>query len=381
VQKRFLKYGVVVLSIAIIIGGLIWREYLSLEPEDAAFAWSPDGQYLVFTCHRRRRDRVEDFLHEYSGPYKLGSLDWYELCVVGVDSSDRIQLTRNTHYDGFPTWSPDGRHIAYLSKVMGEHNKNFIQLLTLDALDSTTLMKDEQLGSPSWSPVGSWLAFKSSGDLHLLDVDTMIMRKLTTINSVHEFDWSPDGEYIVFTSGSYPKTEVFSISVRTATMEQITFDGEYKSSPVWSPNGDFIAFTKGERLAQVYITDVSTYETTQFSTETGSLHEQLTWSPDSSALSYIRTSYGDAGGRFLEIKELNQDTEIRSYRIDNCGVLNLQWSPNSKYLALNQCADWNRDGWSEFKIWLFDVELSTLRPLYTTFPWQIPEQTLANVND
>lgn len=366
--KHLIIAGIILLGVG---GFCLWYRYLSLEPSDVSPAWSPDGQHLAFSCHRRQRDREWKFLQEYQGPYSGNdSLDWYELCVLDIESGDMMQLTRNTHYDGVPTWSPDGLHIAYMSKTMDQHSYD-IKLLTLNSLTTTTLIAgNEKTGYPLlWSPTEPQLAFVSSWDnspyrdLYLFEIDTGETQQLTSIYKAHEFAWSPDGKYIACTGGEYMETEIFIISVESGTTSQITFDKGYKASPAWSPNGQFIAFTAGERFEQIYIVNISTLETTSLSTEATSAHLPV-WSPDGNHIAYLCHS------KFIEIKALNQSMETRSYEIPDDVVLDLQWSPDGKYLTSNQYADWNRDGWSEPKILLLDIEQGILRPSYTPFPWQ-----------
>lgn len=374
-KTKFLKYRFVLgITIVIISGLIIWREYLSLEPEDVSFAWSFDGRQLAFACRRRQRDREWKFLQDYLGPYSgQDTLNWYELCTWDIESGDKVWLTRNAQYDGEPTWSPSGKHIAYISRSPGQYSQA-LMILTLGSSISTDLVVSNTLiGSPLWSPKRNQLAFvlscdNTDRDLYLLDVDTKDTSRLTYRHSVGEFAWSSDGKHIAFVSGDYMEEEIFIISMETMNVSQITFDEGYKATPVWSPNDHSIVFTAGEQ-AQVYIIDVQTRETIRISTDTTSSHQFPTWSPNGDFLAFIRTSYGNERGKHLEIKRLDQSLEEYSYEITTCTVLDLQWSPSGQYLALNQCADWNRDGWNEFKIWLFDIEQGVLKPLYTTFPW------------
>lgn len=65
-------------------------------------------------------------------------------------------LNDSSSTDSYPTWSPDGRKIAFLSQshlfVMDADGNNRKQLSTL-ALDGLP---------PSWSPDGGWIAFSAS---------------------------------------------------------------------------------------------------------------------------------------------------------------------------------------------------------------------------
>lgn len=385
-QRRSYKKILALCAILFVIGGLIiWREYLSLEPEDRSLAWSPDGQRLAFTCRRRRRDRVWRPLQEYLGPYSgQDSSRWYELCVLDLEDEEREQLTSNAHYDGTPAWSPDGRHIAYLSRTTAQYAD--LKLLTLSDEASTTLITGHKpVGRPLWSPTNPQLAFvstregNSNGDLHVFDLDTGETRRLTYMREVSAFTWSPKGDQIGFVGGDYGQEEIFTVSLETESVAQITSSDGHKATPMWSPEGQFIAFTAGELLSQIYVVHATSLEVSLLSTDTDSSHQFPTWSPDGNSLAYIRNSYGEYRSSFLEIQELAQEGNLRSYELATCTILDLQWSPKGEYIALNQCADWNRDGWNEFKIWLFDVNGGEIRPLYTVAPWRVESQLLSNV--
>ncbi len=61
-------------------------------------SWSPNGQFLVFAWDRKY------------GPGAPGGQDIY---VMEVASKKWVQLTNGVGRCDFPSWSPDGRHIAY----------------------------------------------------------------------------------------------------------------------------------------------------------------------------------------------------------------------------------------------------------------------------
>lgn len=65
-------------------------------------AWAPSGLHIAFSWDRRY------------GPGAPGAPDIYIMDVANPSSWS--QLTHNAGRNDYPTWSPDGRHIAYQSK-------------------------------------------------------------------------------------------------------------------------------------------------------------------------------------------------------------------------------------------------------------------------
>jgi len=125
--------------------------------------------------------------------------------------SIRRQLTFGEGRDNFPTWSPDGKQIAYISYrdkipnlfVMDIYGKNIKQLTFVEG-ENTVLW-------PSWSPVSDTIAFsynKAGADidfrLQIIKPDGTGQKEILSSNdpdlSDHEPGWSPDGKTMYFLS-------------------------------------------------------------------------------------------------------------------------------------------------------------------------------------
>jgi dipeptidyl aminopeptidase/acylaminoacyl peptidase len=115
------------------------------------------------------------------------------------------------HRVSAPEVSPDGRLVAYaVSTPDMEANRGVsnIWLITTTGGDPIQITQSGRDNSPSWSPDGKTLAFLSSRDgtsqVYLLPMDGGEANKLTTLSTGADlFKWSPDGKNIAFTSSVY----------------------------------------------------------------------------------------------------------------------------------------------------------------------------------
>jgi TolB protein len=96
-------------------------------------AWSPNGQFLVFSWMRRY------------GPGAPGSQDLY---IMDVANKQWVQLTHDGGRNDFPSWSPDGRHIVFQSNRSGS-----LQIWTMlaDGTDQKQLTTSGSNSEPDWS--------------------------------------------------------------------------------------------------------------------------------------------------------------------------------------------------------------------------------------
>ncbi|MBI4522081.1 MAG: S9 family peptidase [Gemmatimonadetes bacterium] len=158
---------------------------------------SPDGQWIAFTSDRsgkNDRKRMDIWLvPSRGGPERL--------------------LTPNTpeSYEYFPTWSPDGRQIAFVSNRSRWRNVGVIDVASGDVRMLTESAWDEY--NPQWSPDGQWIAYVANQDwdFHLMKVAAHggTPQQLTERTGVSggfgalqvrgTFQWSRDGQSIAYT--------------------------------------------------------------------------------------------------------------------------------------------------------------------------------------
>lgn len=131
-------------------------------------------------------------------------------------------LPQITGGPNFPTWSPDGRQLAFAMK--GSIFRTAVGSGVAEELTAESSYDSQ----PAWSPDGKWIAYvaESQEQIHvrLLNVADGSTRALTSGNSVNlEPAWSPDGSRLAYVSAR--PGGAFHIYV-------ITFNGGKPSPPV-----------------------------------------------------------------------------------------------------------------------------------------------------
>ena len=227
-------------------------------------SWSPDGKRIVFISNR------DGHVHVHGWPT-------YEIYVMDADGGNQQNLTNDPNDDRNPSWSPDGKRIVFSSerdgRVMDGVPTDEIYVMDADGGNPQNLTNDlNEDWDPSWSPDGKRIAFSSTrdghfigdvgitSDIYVMDADGGNQQRLTE-NRKNDWDpsWSPDGKRIAFSSdrkGDLQNFEIYVMDADGGNQRRLTENRVYDMSPSWSPDGKRIAFSSernGNR--EIYVID------------------------------------------------------------------------------------------------------------------------------
>lgn len=154
-------------------------------------AWAPDGSVIALVSTRKGTSGV--------GPSEV----YLRTAQEGAD--DLTPLTSNDIDDYEPSWDTDSKRLVFTRGL-----KAAAQLVVIDvATKAEDPLTDNHVAGldPAWSPDGTRIAFArlvdGHYDLFIWKIDDNSVTPLTTTPDVDEHDpaWSPDSEFLVYTTG------------------------------------------------------------------------------------------------------------------------------------------------------------------------------------
>lgn len=161
-----------------------------------------------------------------------------------------ITLTTSTH-EKYPSWSPDGKSIAYFSDASGEYSLHIKQQ---DGKGEPRIIKLNGTGFyayPKWSPDSKKIAFVDNGrNLYIADIESGIITKVDSDELYQpgvfrnlSGDWSSDSKWFVYTKvlKTYFKA-VYLYSTGEMKSFPVTDGLSDASGPVFDPSGDYLYF-------------------------------------------------------------------------------------------------------------------------------------------
>ena len=186
-----------------------------------------------------------------------------EIYVMNADGSGVQRLTNEPHDDRYPSWSPDGSKILFVSNRDGDSE---IFVMNTDGSNPTQLTNnaagDDQ---PRFSSDGTKIAFTSNRDdaapsspssaweIYSINADGSAATRLTTDQGLSEWPmYSKDGSKIVFDGARVGNEQIFVMNADGSGITRLTNDLMSDFLPAWSPDQSHILFNGYTSHYEIY---------------------------------------------------------------------------------------------------------------------------------
>ena len=181
-----------------------------------------------------------------------------DLWVMDTELKEPIQITDSAEEESEPLFAPDGKSIVFISDQGGQSDLWKVERADAEKywwqnkdFKMTRLTNDPVTEhDTAWSPDGEHISFlRERGDFWIMKPDGKDARRLFESWNDPQYDWSPDGKWLVYAVSDNDFNRDIWISPIDASREPFNLsrhpDNDY--SPRWSPDGRKIAFTGRRR--------------------------------------------------------------------------------------------------------------------------------------
>lgn len=229
-----------------------------------------------------------------------GSQRRFQLVVADADGYNQHLILESRFPIMSPSWSPDGKSIAYVS--FEDHlSAIYVQHISTGQRTRVSMAAGEN-GAPSWSPDGRELALTLSGvsgypQIYVLDLASHRLTQITHAPAINTgATWAPDGKSLYFTSDRAGEPQIYRISAQGGgNPMRVTFTDNYNADPRVSPDGKLLAMVT--RANGSYCIAVQNLGTGDFRVLShGRLDSSPSFAPNGATIIYAaRPGTGEAG--------------------------------------------------------------------------------------
>ncbi len=319
------------------------------------------------------------------------------LWVVSPAGENLYSITHNGQGYRFPTWSPDGRRLAFI----GPDGNNSATLYISPASSSNPVELYKQSQSAPfylyWAPDSRSITFltQETSGLAMQQVDVYAPDKTRTLAKGAPFYWvwSPHSDkMLMHVGGSRAASDEAHISIfnpqKDAQPVELELAPGRFQAPLWSSSGDYFFYiaTNDEGSESIYKTQSETLEQTVVTNLGGFTY--LVLAPNSQYIAYLQLEEGfppPFGKAYLV------DTNGQNHKLlTDDPIASIYWSPDGTKLALLGVRHPN-DGSTaqktqglaaplpqaiQLRWWIYDLESETLEPLISFSPTEAFLQTV-----
>ncbi len=252
-------------------------------------------------------------------------------------------------------------------RIVFEHHGDRMESLPVGIstvnTDGTNRALIRETGStPTWSPDGRWIAFHDvpqgyegyATNIFIMRPDGRKVRQLTfhTDGAATRPRWAIDSRTLVYCFWINQKYQMFTVDARSARVRRIRSERSLEY-PEWTPDGDIVALDTEDESEVVIMSEQggALRRCTLF--QPGD--EEMVWSPDRRKIAFVR--------RPGKLCFMNQDgSELQEFKFSapgKSGALSVAWLPDSRRVAFAAQISDNYDQ----ELFLFDLTSERYQPI------------------
>jgi len=238
------------------------KKIVSDEYYNAFPAFSPAGNKIVFCSIRR--DTNSDGV--------IDRRDNFAIYIIDGDGKNEGQIVNDDSQNTYPSFSPDGNKIVYLSRRRDTNGDGKVDLLDnpgvyikdLNGKGERCIVSDEYHNKfPSFSPDGDKVLFASwreyNSGIYTIDIDGKNEKQMVSDEYDNTFpSFSPNGQKIVYASWRrdtnrdgkidlHDNSSIYIIDSDGRNERELASDRYSNSFPVFSPDGTKIVYLSRRR--------------------------------------------------------------------------------------------------------------------------------------
>lgn len=315
---------------------------------------SPDGNWVVYVLSSV--DSAKDKRNQ-------------DLWMISWDGTQNIRLTYTDDGETSPSFSPDGKFIAFLSSRSAGNDDSKsddnTQLWLLDRRGGEgrkiTAVKGE-IADYTWSPDGKKVVLVMK-DEDYSDTAASEVRKPYVIDRYHFKE-----DYTGYLDRR--NTHLYLLDIASLKIDTLTRGIYDESDPEISPDGKKLAFSSNRTAdpdrnenADIYVMDLVPGAPAQQLTTWAGSDKQPKWSPDGKKIAYLQSSSNEAftmyGQDILAVIPAAGGAPSLLSKAADRPVMNHTWSKDGSYIAVLMEDD------RQSNVVAFDVANNTMKPVTT----------------